>query len=288
MKQEIKDFTQDTQDWLYSRVGKVTSSNFSKVQTKPKRTDVKLKAVPGVYDFGRAKKQKEEFERLLEAGEVLNSTFKLSDSIMKSLLDKKAIISKDIFNNTLSGTAESFKLSLLSELANSEPYEFDGKAIQHGNTYEPEARQEYEFINDVVVQEQGLQLLSSQLPELPEAEFIGASVDGLVGDDGLIEIKCPLNGARHLRCFTEDAVPQEHMAQIQGQMWVTGRKWCDFVSYNPFMMLDMKHLKMFTKRVYRDDDYIDNLANNVIKFTKLFIESRDKLKLPKSLEVTHV
>jgi hypothetical protein len=283
---DLKLLDQSTQEWLYSKVGKITSSNFSKIMTKPKRTDIIIEAVPGVYDFGRAKKQQEQYNRLLrETGELRNSKFQLTDSILKGLKDKGAIKTKDLFEKELSGTAETHLLSMLSELANGEPYEFDGKAIQHGNTYEPAARREYEFLNDCSVQQQGLALLSEVLPDLPEAKFIGASVDGLVEEEGLVEIKCPLNNARHLRCFINDEVPKEHLPQIQGQMWVTGRKWCDFVSYNPEMLMDMRHLQLFVKRVYRDEQYIDSLANSVIKFTKTFIKKRDELKLPESLLV---
>lgn len=221
---------QNTIEWLYSRVGKVTSSNFSKIMTEP-----------------------------------------------RSKADKEA--------GFLSGTAESYLTAILSELAAGEPYEFDGKAIRHGNTYEPEARTEYEFINSVEVKQQGLALLSDNYPDLPVAKFIGASVDGLVGDDGQIEIKCPLNGARHLRCILNNKVPDEHIPQIQGQLWVTGRQWCDFISFNPFLLLDQKHLRMFVKRVERDDDYIGKLSGKVMKFTQKLIEKREFLKLPAGLGV---
>jgi predicted phage-related endonuclease len=230
MNYELKELDQNTVDWLYSRVGKVTSSNFTKVMTSP-----------------------------------------------RSKADKEV--------GNLSGTAQTFLTSILSELANCEPYEFDGKAIRHGNTYEPEARREYEFIKDVEVKEQGLQLLSDKWPDVPNGNFIGASVDGLVGADGLIEIKCPLNNSRHLRCFLENSVPDEHIAQIQGQLWITGRKWCDFISFNPFMLLDQKHLRIFIKRVPRDEKYIGELSGKVFKFTEKLIEKREFLKLPAGLGV---
>lgn len=285
---ELRDLNQDTLDWLYARVGKVTSSNFSKVVSKPRKTDVIIKPViDKVFDFGRAKKQQEIYERLVSLKcSSRNSVEKISDTMLKNLSDKGAIIATDIYEDKLSKQAESFMLSMFSELANGEPYEFDGKAIEHGNIYEPQARAEYEFVYDVQVKEQGLQLLSETQPDNVFASLIGASVDGLVGDDGLIEIKCPLNGARHLRCFVNNAVPEEHKTQIQGQLWVTGRKWCDFISFNPNYMMDVSHLKIFVKRVKRDEEYIDSLADKVIKFAKIFDEERRKLKLPESLSAS--
>jgi putative phage-type endonuclease len=84
----------------------------------------------------------------------------------------------------------------------------------------------------------------------------GASPDGLVGDDETLEIKCPFNPTRHLRCFTE-GVPDEHIPQIQFQLWITGRKACNFVSYDP-RVID-ERLQVFVGKVERDDEYIAKL-----------------------------
>src|SRR5690606_31337845 len=87
---------------------------------------------------------------------------------------------------------------------------------------------------------------------------VGYSPDGIIGDDGLLEIKTkayPL----HLDCLLKDEVPAEHMAQIQGGLWVSGRQWLDFVSYSP-------GLPIFIKRVPRDESYIANLSAEVERF----------------------
>lgn len=228
--EEFQYLPQSTIDWLYSRVGKANSSNFSKMITEPK-------------------------------------------------------LKKDKDSGNLSQTANSHIAEILSELANGEPYEFDCQAIRHGNLYEPVARQEYEFQYDVKVEEIGSTLLSKNNPDLPNAHLISTSVDGLVGDNGLIEIKCPINNKRHLRCFLNKEVPKEHLPQIQGQLWITGREWCDFVSFNPFMLLDQSHLRMFVKRVKRDDDYIGMLSGKVMRFVEVLIEKREELKLPEGLEI---
>ena len=90
----------------------------------------------------------------------------------------------------------------------------------------------------------------------------GASPDGLVGDDGLIEIKCP-NSATHLSTLVTGKVPSQYIAQVQGQMWVTGRRWCDFISYDPRMP---ENAQMIIIHVKRDDDYIERLQIEVREF----------------------
>lgn len=86
----------------------------------------------------------------------------------------------------------------------------------------------------------------------------GASPDSTVDDDGLLEIKSKLPHL-HLDVLEQGRLPPEHVAQVQGQLWVSGRSWCDFVSYWP-------KLPLFVKRVERDDVYIANLAQAVADF----------------------
>lgn len=86
----------------------------------------------------------------------------------------------------------------------------------------------------------------------------GCSPDRLVGENGLLEVKSKLPHLQ-LEVLERDDVPPEHKAQIQGQLWVSGRAWCDFVSYWP-------RLPLFVKRVYRDEKYIETLAQAVADF----------------------
>lgn len=87
---------------------------------------------------------------------------------------------------------------------------------------------------------------------------VGASPDRLIGDDGLLEIKTKFPHLL-LDVLERDRLPPEHVAQVQGQLWVSGREWCDFIAYWPKMPL-------FRIRVYRDEDYITNLAAQVGTF----------------------
>lgn len=132
---------------------------------------------------------------------------------------------------------------------------YQNAAMQHGIDTEPEARIAYEFYANVDVAKIGLVL----------HQTIGgthASPDGLVGDDGLLEIKCP-QPAQHLSTLLGEAIPDKYMVQMQWQMCCTGRQWCDFVSYSPAFPESMR---LFVKRVPRDDKRIAELEADVIDF----------------------
>lgn len=94
----------------------------------------------------------------------------------------------------------------------------------------------------------------------PKYDYAGVSPDGLVNEDGGVEAKCPKSPEIHLQRFIE-GVPVEYMPQIQGGMWVTGRKWWDFISYDPDT--DPK-FKLLIIRVNRDEEYIKNLEHQIL------------------------
>jgi len=102
---------------------------------------------------------------------------------------------------------------------------FQSQAMLQGVNREDTARKFYELIRGVEVKEIGFCMTDD--------EKFGCSPDGIVGDNGLIEVKCPL-GSTHVGYFiNQGEVPLEYFAQVQGQLLVTGREWCDFISYYP-------------------------------------------------------
>lgn len=113
----------------------------------------------------------------------------------------------------------------------------------------------YEFETGCAVAEAGY-------VQHPTIEDSGASPDGYVGDDGLIEIKCPTTQT-HIATLDAQEVPPEHLPQILWQMACTGRQWCDFVSYDPRLPA---HLQLFVKRVDRDDAIIAEFETDVRQF----------------------
>lgn len=128
-------------------------------------------------------------------------------------------------------------------------------AMQWGIATEADARIAYEFHADVTVMEIGF-------VEHPTIAMSGASPDGLVDEDGQIELKCPLT-ATHIDILLGQTVPLKYDTQMQWQMACTGRKWCDFVSFDPRLP---EAMRLFVQRVPRDDKRIAELEAEVRTF----------------------
>lgn len=126
-------------------------------------------------------------------------------------------------------------------------------AMERGTELEPMARMAYESFTGNMVMETGFH----KHPTLP---FCGGSPDGLVDDDGGCEFKCPMNPEKHLSTFLT-GMDEDHVAQVQGLMWVTGRKWWDFGSFNPD--IPSPH-DLYVQRIERDEEYIAKLQEAVI------------------------
>jgi putative phage-type endonuclease len=132
---------------------------------------------------------------------------------------------------------------------------FVNAAMQHGTDTEPEARAAYEFYQGVTVE----QVAFAPHPRIGDA---GCSPDGLVGDDGMVEIKCP-NTATHLDTLLGQSTPARYIDQIQFQLACTGRAWCDFVSYDNRLP---ERMRLFVRRVSRDDKRIVELEAEAVAF----------------------
>ena len=132
---------------------------------------------------------------------------------------------------------------------------YSNAAMQWGADTEPQARAAYEFFNDVAVEQVGF-------IDHPKIKMAGASPDGLIGADGLVEFKCPLT-ATHIDTLLTGETPGKYITQMQFQMACTGRAYCDFVSFDPRMP---EHLRLFSRRVMRDNAYIADLEKMVREF----------------------
>ena len=144
---------------------------------------------------------------------------------------------------------------------------FSSAAMQWGTDTEPMAREAYEGVVGDLVIETGF------VPH-HSITMAGASPDGLVGVDGLVEIKCPIT-ATHIETLLGQSPPGKYVTQMQWQMACTGRKWCDFVSFDPRMPDGMK---LFIKRVERDDETIDVLEREIMMFLSELDDKVSKLK----------
>jgi putative phage-type endonuclease len=132
---------------------------------------------------------------------------------------------------------------------------YQNAAMAWGTNTEPMARAAYEAAEGALVIETGF-------VSHPTIQMAGASPDGLVLDDGLVEIKCP-NTATHIDTLLTQTVPGKYITQMMWQMACTGRQWCDFVSFDPRMPEDMQ---LFIKRVPRDDNVVIELEREVERF----------------------
>ena len=182
----------------------------------------------------------------------------------------------DILAKTQSGNAASranYMAQLVCERLTGQKSEgFTNAALQHGIDTEPLARAAYEAVKDVLVDEVGF------VPH-PTIQMAGASPDGLVGEDGLLEIKCP-NTATHIETLLSQAVPSKYNTQMQFQMACTGREWCDFVSFDNRLP---EELQLFVKRVPRDNVFIKQAEAEIVKFLAELDDKINKLMKVKNV-----
>lgn len=148
-----------------------------------------------------------------------------------------------------SKTRRTYMLKLIGERLTGAPmYSYSNDHMERGKEMEAEARNLYSMVSDLEPVQIGFMRRGDA----------GCSPDSLVGDVGMLEIKTKLPHLQ-LDCILYDEFPSEHRAQCQGQLWIAEREWVDFVSYWP-------GLPLFSKRVFRDEDYIKRLAEAVRAF----------------------
>ena len=144
---------------------------------------------------------------------------------------------------------------------------YSSASMQWGTEQEPFARAAYEIATGQMVDECGF------VPH-PMIDNAGASPDGLVGDDGLVEIKCP-NTATMIETLLTQKVPSKYITQMQMQMACTGRQWCDFVSFDPRLPAKAQ---LWVKRVPRDPEFILKMEVEIVKFLAELDGKANKLK----------
>lgn len=150
------------------------------------------------------------------------------------------------------------------------PYGAPVKAwtLDRGHELEFKARMAYEAKTRNLASESGVILTDDRL--------FGYSSDGLVDEEGLIEIKCPVDTVKIMDMLTTHDI-SEYEHQIQTGLWITGRKWCDFIQYVP--ALESVGKALFYKRVQRDDDFIDDMVAKLLQFEKRVTAAEQLLRL---------
>jgi putative phage-type endonuclease len=177
----------------------------------------------------------------------------------------------DVLATIKSGEAASrrnYKIQLATErLTGKKTDTYMNQAMQDGVDREPMAREIYSKLTDNQVYEDGF-------VQHPRIEMSGASPDGFVGKNGIIEIKCPVE-TTHTTNLLERKLPSKYKPQVQWQLACTEREWCDFISYNPNFEL---RLQLIHVRVHRDDEYIKMLEFEITKFLEEVEEMINQLK----------
>lgn len=159
----------------------------------------------------------------------------------------------------------------VTRLTNLMPERYVSKAMEFGTENEPRGRAAYEMHADVMVEEVGFAFH-------PTIKWYGSSPDGLVGSEGVLEIKCP-NSSTHLEYLLGGEVPEKYLPQMKSHMLCAERQWCDFVSFDPRMP---KHLQLFVRRLDRDEPMLLELEREVEKFLAELDEMMAKFdKVPK-------
>jgi hypothetical protein len=173
---------------------------------------------------------------------------------------------KDIVTPAKGDKSKSYKsymYELIAErLTSGKDESFKSEWMERGNELEPLARSSYEFLHDVEVKQVGI--------ILNDAGTIGASPDGLIGEDGGLEIKCP-KPSTLVKYMLDGRLPLEYKTQVMGNLWISEREWWDFVAFHPSM-------KMFKIRVYRDEEYIRKMAQHINDFVDEMLENYEKIK----------
>lgn len=235
---------QGTPEWHAARSGLITASRFSDAISIVGGLDERQEKYVKAFLAGVSQKA-----ALEVAGYKAAPT---ADSVRRALAGELVGEPSDI--------AKRYAADLAIERVSGQPHGEPPKAwvLERGHEMEAAARMHYEARTGSFVTEAGICVTDDGV--------FGYSTDGLVDDDGLIEVKAPIDSAKILAMWsTGDTSEYDH--QMQGGMWITGRKWCDFIMYVPDLAAVGKDL--FVKRVFRDEAFIDDMVTKLAKFDSM-------------------
>ena len=173
--------------------------------------------------------------------------------------NRKGKITASRFNDVLHGTPTGWR-RLLGEMDGSVMGFRGNAATEWGTNHEQEAIDLFAF-------EEGLDVTPTGFWIMDDHPFIGGTPDGLIGTDSTIQVKCPFNPEVHLKTFREQKIPSKYLAQVQGELMVTGRSFVWFVSYDPRASVAQRLVKII---IPRNENYIDALLGRLIKFWECF------------------
>lgn len=163
-------------------------------------------------------------------------------------------------------TAMNYIYEKVAELMTGVPHYIpENRAMDWGNEYEAEAIEKYNQTREVQAEHMGKTFIQFN-------ELCGGSPDASVGEDGILEVKCPYNSANHIKTFITGEIDKKYMYQCQGNMLFSDRQWCDFVSYDPRMPEAMQ-LKVI--RVERDDEICNAILERITKASEEILKIQE-------------
>lgn len=185
-----------------------------------------------------------------------------------------AVFAKGKTKGTEAVTRANYKAQIIAEALTGQPCgsDFLSRPMQWGVDQEPFARAAYEI-------ERGFLVETVMFVDHPRIENFGCSPDGFVGNDGLVQFKCP-NTATHIAYLLSGEIPAEYQSQMLVEMACTGRQWCDFVSFDPRLPPD---LQLFVRRFQRDNARISEIELGVQKFLTEVREMMTRLACQRDL-----
>jgi hypothetical protein len=244
---------QGTEEWLRARVGAITASMFAECRKVVGGLDEKQAAYVELIKSG------------IDKADAIKQAGYKAEPKAKSI--EAAIKSEPVGDFTDAAKKYAFRLAIeriSGELLDVDKFEiWQGK---RGNLLEPVARSKHEALIGEIIDECGFVLTD-------DGRF-GCSLDGEIGEEGSAEYKCYLDPDKISRIILSKDISDE-MDQIQGGLWITGRKWCEFVLYCPALESIGKDITRF--KVERDDDYIEALELDLLRFDKLVESYVEKL-----------
>ena len=256
----LLNYPQGSEDWLRARCGVATASRFSEAREKVGGLTDQQRLYVDALQLGMA-----ESDARAKAGYKQKPG---ATAIAKALAGEPT--------EEPGAAAIKYAWLIAFETISREPLDdtFVTYAMRRGRDLEPRARMVYEKRTGALVEEVSL--------IMTDDERFGYSSDGLIDDDGMVEIKCPFACDKLGQVWASpETAHLEYIDQINGGLWITGRQWCDLVVYCPWLEPVGKDL--FVKRIYRNEDAIAALEADLIGFMRLVDSHLEVLRTPKKM-----
>lgn len=251
---------QGSDDWLRARVAVITASRFSDA----------ISVVGGLTD------QQQTYVNAIKSGKDEAQAMLAAGYKSKPRAEAIELALSGVDPSQPSASAIKYAWLIAMETIAREPLDetFVTYAMRRGQELEPRARSVYERRTGAWIEEAGL--------ALTDDDRFGYSTDGLRDDDGLIEIKCPMACDKLGEVWQHpESAHLEYIDQINGGLWITGRKYCDLIVYCPWLSPVGKDL--FVKRIHRDENAIEQLESRLVRFMRLVDSFVEILRAPQKM-----